>query len=592
MRSNSDSRLPNLVRRALARALGGALLVSALLLPLPTAAQSTAAPQVEELQAEAPARAMVSAANPHATRAGVAMLEAGGSAVDAAIAAQLVLGLVEPQSSGIGGGAFLLHHDPDTGETRAYDGRETAPLAATADQFLTADGTPLGFWDAVPGGLSVGVPGVLKMLELTHTEHGRLAWARLFEPAIALAETGFLVSPRLHALIERDRLLPKSPAAASYFYTPGGDPRPVGTILRNPAYAETLRRIAAEGTDAFYEGEIAADIVRAVRGASVNPGRMTQADLAAYRAVRRAPLCGDYRDWQVCGMPPPTSGGVAVLQMLGILEQHDLGTAEPSDPRTLHLLAEAGKLAFADRNAFLADPDFVEVPVDNLLDPDYLAARGSLIDLQRALPEAAPGLELRNGTWMQVEPPSTSHLSVVDAEGRAVSMTSSIENAFGSRLMVRGFLLNNQLTDFAFVPEVDGRPVANRVEPGKRPRSSMSPTLVFDDGGGLRLVVGSPGGSRIIGYVVRALTGVLDHGLGVQEAIDLPHAVNRNGPTDLESGTAAAAAKTALEALGHVVRETEMTSGLHGILVLDDGSLEGGADPRREGIALPANVQP
>ena len=558
------------------------------------AAQSLAAqavaPRDDAVQAQA--GAMVAAANPHATEAGVAMLEAGGSAIDAAIAAQLVLGLVEPQSSGIGGGAFLLHHDPDSGETQAYDGRETAPLAATADQFLTENGTPLGFWDAVPGGLSVGAPGVLRMLELAHANHGKLAWARLFEPAIALAESGFPVSPRLHALIARDRLLPKFPAAAAYFYTPAGNPLPVGTILRNPAYAETLRRIAAEGADAFYEGEIAADIVAAVQAASINPGRLTQADLAAYQAVVRAPLCRRYRAWRVCGMPPPTSGGVAVLQMLSLLEPHDLGAATPNDPRTLHLLAEAGKLAFADRNAFLADPDFVEIPVAQLLDPDYLNARAALIDPQRALSEAEPGLERRNGTWVQVEPPSTSHLSVVDAEGQAVSMTSSIENAFGSRLMVRGFLLNNQLTDFAFVPEVEGRPVANRVEPGKRPRSSMSPTLVFDSGGALEMAIGSPGGSRIIGYVVRAVTGVLDHGLSVQAAIDLPHAVNRNGPTDLESGTAAAGSKAALEALGHVVRETELTSGLHGIRVLPDGSLEGGADPRREGVALPASVQP
>lgn len=581
------------------QALGRALLcAAALFFPASAAgAQDTSAPAVEgrtveERVGDAPARAMVSAANPHATRAGVAMLEAGGSAIDAAIAAQLVLGLVEPQSSGIGGGAFLLHHDPESGQTHAYDGRETAPLAATADQFMTPEGEPLGFWDAVPGGLSVGVPGILKMLELTHSEHGTLAWARLFEPAIALAENGFLISPRLHELIARDKLLPKFPAAASYFYTPAGNPRPVGTVLRNPAYAETLRRIAAEGTSAFYEGEVAADIVAAVRNSAINPGRMTQADLAAYRAVRRAPLCGSYRDWEVCGMPPPTSGGTAVLQILGLLEPHDLGAAGPTDTRTLHLLAEAGKLAFADRNAFLADSDFVEVPLDSLLDPDYLASRSGLIDPQRALPEAQPGLELRNGSWVQVEPPSTSHLSVIDADGRAVSMTSSIENAFGSRLMVRGFLLNNQLTDFAFVPEVDGGPVANRVEPGKRPRSSMSPTLVFDDGGALRLAIGSPGGSRIIGYVVRALTGILDHDLSVQAAIDLPHVVNRNGPTDVESATAAASTKTALEALGHVVRETEMTSGLHGIFVLEDGSLAGGADPRREGVALPANVQP
>jgi gamma-glutamyltranspeptidase/glutathione hydrolase len=539
----------------------------------------------------APARAMVAAANPHAARAGVDMLEAGGSAIDAAIAAQLVLGLVEPQSSGIGGGAFLLHHDPASGETIAYDGRETAPLAATPDQFLTESGEPMGFWDAVPGGLSVGVPGVLRMLEMAHEAHGKLAWARLFEPAIELAEKGFAVSPRLHELIARDELLPKLPAAAAYFYTPSGNPLPVGTMLRNPAYAETLRKIAAGGAKAFYEGEIAEAIVSAVQGAGVNPGRMTTADLDAYRPVAREPVCGPYHAWRVCGMPPPTSGGVAVLQMLGILEAHDLGATGPNDPRTLHLLAEAGKLAFADRNAFLADPDFVEVPVDALLDRGYLAARATLVDSVEALDEAAPGLEKRNGTWAQVEPPSTSHLSVVDAEGRAVAMTSSVENAFGSRLMVRGFLLNNQLTDFSFRPEVEGLPVANRVEPGKRPRSSMSPTLVFDDGG-LHLAIGSPGGSRIIGFVVRAVTGVLDHGLGVQEAVELPHAVNRNGATDLEEGTPAAEAATALEAMGHTVRIRPLTSGLHGILVGPDGGLSGGADPRREGVALRAAPAP
>jgi gamma-glutamyltranspeptidase/glutathione hydrolase len=608
-RPKSRSRERSLLRAllfALALALPAGLTPAVVAEPARAQAQEAPAPEgphlIDELPSEPPegaagasdepAQAMVATANPLATRAGVAILEAGGSAIDAAIAAQLVLGLVEPQSSGIGGGAFLLHWNPASDETIAYDGRETAPLAATGDQFLTDDDEPMGFWDAVPGGLSVGVPGTLRMLELAHAAHGALAWARLFEPAIALAEEGFQVSPRLHALIARDRLLPKFPATAAYFYTPSGQPLPVGTVLRNPAYAETLRRIAAEGAVAFYEGDIAAAIAEAVRSAPVNPGRMTEADLAAYRAVAREPVCGAYLEWRICGMPPPTSGGVAVLQMLGVLEPHDLGAGGPNDARTLHLLAEAGKLAFADRNAFLADPDFVEVPVEALLDPDYLKARAGLIREETAMAEAAPGIENRNGTWVQVDPPSTSHLSVVDGAGRAVSMTSSIENAFGSRLMVRGFLLNNQLTDFSFRPEVDGRAVANRVEPGKRPRSSMSPTLVFDDAGALHLVVGSPGGSRIIGYVVRAVTGVLDHGLDAQAAVELPHAVNRNGPTDLEADTAAAEAAPALEALGHTVRLTSMTSGLHAILVAPDGSLLGGADPRREGTALPAKVRP
>ncbi len=529
---------------------------------------------------------MIAAANPLAAEAGLAMLRAGGSAVDAAIAAAAVLGLVEPQSSGLGGGAFLLHYDAETNAVGAYDGRETAPAAAGPGLFLDADGEPMDFWLAVVGGRSVGVPGLVRMLELAHQDHGRLPWWYLFEPAIRLAEEGFKVSPRLHRLIGADAHLAKLPAARAYFYDGEGAPHPVGHLLQNPAYAATLRRIADRGAEGFYHGETAAAIVAAVRGVEDNPGEMTEDDLAGYRAKRRQVLCAPYRDWRICGMPPPTSGGVAVLQIMSLLARFDLAGHPAGAPEALHLVAEASRLAFADRNLFLADADFVEVPVDRLLDPGYLARRAGLIAPERAMGKAEPGFALDHGAMpAQLDPPATTHLSVVDRWGNAVSMTASIESAFGSRLMAAGFLLNNELTDFSFRPEMaDGKPVANRVQGGKRPRSSMSPTLVLDPDGRLVMAVGSPGGSRIIGYVVKALVATLDWGLDMQQAVSFPNFVNRNGATDLEAGTALTAMVGDLEALGHEVKQREMTSGLHGIRLRPDGLLEGGADPRREGV--------
>jgi gamma-glutamyltranspeptidase/glutathione hydrolase len=529
---------------------------------------------------------MVAAANPHAAETGRAILRIGGSAVDAAIATALVLNLVEPQSAGIGGGAFLMHFDAASGAIDAYDGRETAPAAATPELFMKADGEPMGFYEAVVGGRSVGVPGLLRLFELAHREHGRLPWARLFQPAIALAEKGFAVSPRLHELIADDEYLRSFESAANYFYDGRGAARPVGARLRNPAFADTLRRVAEEGADAFYRGEIAADIVAAVQGAEPNPGGMELADLAAYGAKRREALCAPYRRWRVCGMPPPTSGGVAVLQTLGILSRFDLAALEPASAEAVHLIAEASRLAFADRNRYLADSDFVEVPVDRLLDAQYLARRAGLISPSSSLGTATPGLESGQATMpAQPAPPSTTHLVVADKWGNVVSMTASIESAFGSRLMVRGFLLNNELTDFSFRPEVEGRPVANRVEAGKRPRSSMAPTLVFERSGKPFLAVGSPGGSRIIGYVVKALVASLDWNMDVQAAIDLPNFVNRNGATDLEEGTGLVAIAADLEARGHEVRLRPLTSGLHGLRFSRYG-LSGGADPRREGLAV------
>jgi len=572
--------------------------------------------------------AMVVAAHPLASRAGAEMLRAGGSAADAAVATQVMLTLVEPQSSGIGGGAFMLYFDADGGELEAWDGRETAPMLASESLFLEPDGDPLGFFEAVVGGRSVGVPGVLRMLADVHARHGRLPWARLFERTISTARQGFEVTPRLSYLLQRDPLLRAMPAASALYY-PGGRALEAGTTFANPAYAEALERIASAGVEAFYEGPIADDIVAAVQTAvqpaewkmvlntallglgletwtlaasTPVPGQLTATDLQAYRAIERAPVCVVYRKkWRVCGMPPPTSGGVTVLQILKLLEPFDL-SAGPRSPEVVHLLAEASRLAFADRNRYLADPDFVDVPVEGLLDPDYLTARSRLIDPAKSLgtaePGTPPGGELSLETAPSPERPSTSHFSVVDGAGDVVSMTTSVENAFGSRLVARGFILNNQLTDFAFSPTSGDRAVANRVEPGKRPRSSMAPMVVFDAASGEPLLaVGSPGGSRIIGYVAGALVGVLDGGLAPDAALRLPHVVNRNGDTEVEdrgwSPGEREAVVEALEARGHTVRVTAMASGLHAIGRTSTASAwHGGADPRREGepvsVAAPA----
>lgn len=537
-----------------------------------------------------PRQHMVSAANPHASRAGLEILRAGGSAVDAAIAVQAVLTLVEPQSSGIGGGAFLLHFRKSDGRVDAYDGRETAPAGIRPDVFVKPDGTRRAFRDAASGGQAVGVPGVIQALALAHASDGKLPWSRLFEPAIRLAEAGFAVSPRLHAMIARAPALRDFPAARAYFLTPDGEPLPVGYRLRNPALAETYRQIAARGAAGFYRGEIAAGIVAAVRTATPNPGTMTGEDLAGYAARKRDVLCRPYRTWRVCGMPPPTSGGIAVLQILGVLEQFDMKKYAPGSPVAIHLFAEAARLAYADRGRYVGDSDFVSVPVEGLLDRGYLARRASLISLDTALEKAPagtpPGVQAADfGDSATAAYDSTSHLSVIDSAGNAVSMTTSVERPFGSYLMTGGFLLNSQLTDFAFLPRRDGRTVANAVAPGKRPRSSMSPSLVLDMNGGLVATVGSPGGSRIIAFVAKALVGLMDWNLDMQAAIDLPNTTLRRGRLELEKGTFAAESAAALRARGHDIRISTLTSGLHGIRVTQDG-YDGGADLRREGIAL------
>jgi len=554
------------------------------------------------------AQHMAAAANPLAAEAGREMLRQGGSAIDAAIAMQAVLTLVEPQSSGIGGGAFIMLWDGN--RVQAYDGRETAPAGATERLFLKPDGQPMAFTAAQIGGRSVGTPGVLRALELAHKKTGHLPWARLFEPAIRLSEHGFAISPRLHSLIAADRFIPQSPEMAAYFLNADGTPKATGTLLKNPALAAVFKRIAEEGPDALYHGPIADEIARKVQGHR-NAGSLSEADLAGYAAKERAPLCTDYKRWKICGMPPPSSGGIAIAQILGTLQalqardprlaiapMTPLKSASPAGleptPEAVHLIAEAGRLAFADRALYVADADFVPVPVAGLVAPDYLARRAALIG-ERSLGIAQPGQPA--GIQVAYAPDrsplriSTSQVVAVDDQGGAVSMTTTVESAFGSHLMVQGFVLNNQMTDFSFIPEENGQPVANRVQPGKRPRSAMAPTLVFDrHSGELLAALGSPGGSQIIEYVSKSLVAMLDWQLDPQAAINLPNFGSRNGATELETGLFSPALKQALRDKGHALSEIEMTSGVQAIVRTRDAQgkvlLSGGADPRREGEAL------
>jgi gamma-glutamyltranspeptidase/glutathione hydrolase len=534
---------------------------------------------------------MISTANPLASEAGREMLRQGGSATDAAIAAQLVLGLVEPQSSGLGGGAFFLHWDEGRKNLQAYDGRETAPAAAKPDRFMKA-GKPIDFNAAVHSGLSIGTPGLVRLLEHTHQQHGKLPWARLFEPALKLARDGFEVSQRLYFLLRWFGPEGFSPAARHYFFDNTGSALPIGQRLKNPDYAATLEALAKGGADAFYTGPIADKIVAAVKGAPNTPGDLTLSDLATYKVVERAPLCVVYRAHRVCGMSPPSSGGMALAQALKILERFDLGSGPEDAMRTpaVHLIVEAERLAYADRDRYLADPDFVPVP-KGLLDPQYLAARSALIDPAKAMAKAEPGLppdadKRAFGIDATQENVGTSHLSVVDAEGNTVSLTTTIEGAFGSGVFAGGFLLNNQLTDFSFRPEDEsGTPIANRVEGGKRPRSTMAPTIVFDEKENVFATLGSPGGSRIILFVMKSLVGLIDWKLDAQAAIDLPNFGSTGKAVELEYGWSTIWRALLLKSYGHRISPDLMNSGLHAI-VRRDGVLEGGADPRREGVAL------
>ncbi len=534
---------------------------------------------------------MIAAANPYAVEAGAAVLRQGGTAADAMVAVQVVLGLVEPQSSGLGGGAFLVWHDAKSGEITTLDGRETAPLAATPRLFQDETGAPLKFFDAVVGGRSVGTPGTPALLEAAHRRWGQANWGSLFDAGIALAEGGFEVSPRMAGSIARDAdRLARFPETAEYFL-PGGTPLGAGEILTNAEYANVLRILAAEGAQGFYTGPIAVDIVHSVANAPGNPGVLSEVDLALYQVKERPATCASYRSFEVCGMGPPSSGALTVGQILGMLDGYDLAALGAENPEAWRLIGDASRLAFADRGRYMADSDYVPVPVNGLVDPVYLAERGALLGGDDALPQVKPGkpefdhagLAPRWADDASIEFPSTSHISIVDQYGNVLSMTTTIENGFGSRLMSNGFLLNNELTDFSFRSHRNGVPIANRLEPGKRPRSSMAPTIVLQEGKPV-LVIGSPGGSRIIGYVASAIVGWADWGLDVQQALSMPHAVNRFGTYDLEAGTSAANMEAALSEMGYEVKIRGLNSGLHAIEI--GAVLKGGADPRREGIAL------
>ncbi|MDZ7669826.1 MAG: gamma-glutamyltransferase [Gammaproteobacteria bacterium] len=536
---------------------------------------------------------MAVSAHPLASQAGMDILRRGGHAVDAAVAMQMVLTFAELQETGIGGGGFLLLEDASADRTVFYDGRETAPAAATPERFLLAGRFAMPHWAAVVSGRSVGVPGLPAMLELAHDEYGRLPWAELIQPAIDLAEAGIPMPRRLLQQLDRDPSLPWFPDLRRLVTDPAAAEPP---RLRNAALAETLRQVAAGGAGVLYRGEAAEQLVRAVRGRWFLPGDLSLDDLADYMPQRRDPVCGSYRHWRICGAPPPSSGGLAILQILGMLERFDLAGLGAGSARAVHLIAEASRLAFADRQQYVGDPDFVDVPVAGLIDLDYLAGRTALIDAQRTRPRARPG-----------EPPAvprldraaplrsdrergTSHFSVVDGDGNAVALTSSIEAPFGARLAANGYLLNNQLTDFDFQPRRNGESAANAVAPGKRPRSSMAPTFVYDQHGELVLVVGSRGGSRIIGYVLKTLIGVLDWNLTVQQAIDLPNFLHRGDTLELEEDSPVAELAPALRELGHEVTVQRLDSGLHGMEKTGDG-WRGGVDARMDGAAVGDRVR-
>lgn len=532
--------------------------------------------------------AMVSAANPYASQAGRTILSEGGSAIDAAVAVQAMLTLVEPQSSGIGGGTFILYWDNENKRLHTFDGREKAPQNVDPKMFIQGD-KPKPWREAIVGGQAVGVPGAVSALEMAHQQFGVLPWKRLFQDSINLAKKGFQVSPRLAKLVAMDIHpgITRFDATRAYFY-PDDAAIAAGSMLKNPQLADSLSRIAGAGASGFYQGPLAEQIVNTVQQAGINPGRLSLKDMQTYQAVQREPLCGEYKVYRVCGMAPPSSGGVAILQTLGMLEPFELEQYQPNSLEALHLFTQASRLAFADREAYVADSDFTGLDMQPLLDKDYLSGRAALIEKDKDMgmaPAGNPYAEHTLSAGQAYDLSNTSHIAIVDSKGNAVSMTSSIEMAFGSGLMVGGFLLNNQMTDFSFIAEKNGKPVANRIEAGKRPRSSMAPAMVFDSQGDLYLVVGSPGGSRIINYVTQTLIGVLDWKLDIQQAINLPKITNRNDYTALEKGTPLAEFAAEFEKRGHDVKVIDLNSGIHGVL-LKNGKRIGGADPRREGVAL------
>jgi gamma-glutamyltranspeptidase/glutathione hydrolase len=532
---------------------------------------------------------VVSTADPRASAAGQEILREGGSAADAMMAMMLALTVVEPQSSGIGGGGFFLYHDAKTGRIAAVDGREKAPASARPELFLGPDGKPLSFIQAFPGGKSVGVPGNIRLMERVHARWGKLAWGKLFQPAIKLAEEGYAVSGPTAGLLRTVAPLWKDFPAARAIYWDGDRPKAEGVIVKNPALAALLRRIAKGGARAFYTGQTARAITAAVANSTRNPTQLTAADLAAYRTVDRAALCRPYRQYKVCGMGPPSSGATTILQMLGMIERFDMKALGPDNATSWHLIAEAMFLAYADREKYLGDPGFVKVPVAGLLDPAYVKSRSALISETTSLPKYEAGTPpgaLPRTAAISSEVAGTTHFVAVDASGNVASMTSTVEGPFGSQLIAEGMVLNNELTDFTFAPVKDGAPVANAVASGKRPLSSMSPTIVYGPDGKVVLAVGSAGGKRIIMHVMKALVGVLDWGLPAQDALALPNIYMGGDAVLVEQGTKLAAMQAQLAQLGRTVVTSDLPSKLNAVERLPDGKWRGAADPRGKGESL------
>lgn len=533
---------------------------------------------------------MIASANHYASEAGAAMLRQGGNAIDAMVATQLVLGLVEPQSSGIGGGGFLVYWDSDNHQMTTFDGRETAPFAVTPRLFQDKNGQPLAFYDAVVGGRSVGTPGTIKLLWNSHQQYGQLDWKKLFQPAIRLAKNGFIVSPRLAALVAKDAIhLQRWPVTKNYFFDAQGQPIQAGQKLINQPYADTLRKIADYGQKAFYQGDIAREIVNTVQNAIGNPGVLSSIDLASYKVKQRAPICAPYHQYQICGMGPPSSGALTLGQIMGMLSHYPLATMGANNINSWRLIGDASRLAFADRGRYMADSDYVPMPTKGLLDPAYIHQRAQLLATNKKLISVEAGSPPWDYANLQttdeaIELPSTTHFAIVDRQGNVVSMTSTIENSFGSRLMVGGFLLNNELTDFSFRSHIDGKPIANRIEPGKRPRSSMAPTIVMHNNQPV-LAIGSPGGSQIIGYIAKTLVAYLDWEMDLQQAINLPNINNRFGPFELEQNTSATAWAPKFEQLDYKTAVKDLNSGIQAISIAPK-QLIGAADPRREGKVI------
>ncbi len=538
---------------------------------------------------------IVASADNRATQAGMNILKKGGHAIDAAIAVQSVLSLVEPQSSGVGGGAFMLYYDAESKQLHSFDGRERAPASMRADAFLGLDGKPKHYFDVAFGGQAVGVPGVMALLDKTHQQFGKLPWAHLFTEAEKVAEQGFVVSPRLSQWLQRFPNKAAHPAILDYFYDANGQARPAGYLLKNPAYAETMRITAKEGAKAYYTGSIAKQIATAVSESPIAPRPLTMQDLANYKAIERDAICAPYHEYKVCSMAPPTSGGIFLLQTLGMLALFNLQQEAPFSDKAIHLIIEASRLAYADREQFIGDPDFINVPIKALLDKDYLAKRTKLIDPNKAAINIQAGQfsnkqALLRSPHFGNERPSTSHFSIMDAGGNVVSMTTTVQGPFGSFLPAGGFILNNQLTDFSYLPEKNGIPVANAAAPNKRPRSSMTPTIVFDKNNEVMMVIGSPGGGRIFSYVLKTVLGVLDWKLSMQTAIDMPNITFPKGSADLEKDRFSANTIKTLSSRGHQLQQNTQESGLNGFIVKQNANgtitFDAGVDKRREGTYL------